>query len=72
MNLFPAIAILGCLASTLAFGADQPYERMNFGPAMFWTFQVAPNNIAQKGIAIRLDPCPGGASKGQAWMLYDH
>lgn len=72
MNLSPAIATLGCLASTLAFGADQPYERMNFGPAMFWTIQVAPDNIAQKGIAIRLDPGPGGVSKGQAWMIYDH
>ncbi|MCX6863248.1 MAG: c-type cytochrome [Verrucomicrobia bacterium] len=29
-----------------------PYLRMDFGPALFWTFQVEPGNIAQKGIAI--------------------
>ena len=49
-----------------------PYQRMNLGPALFWTYQIAPGNIAQKGIAIRLDPGPGGVSKGRAWMVYDH
>lgn len=49
-----------------------PYQRMDFGPALFWTFQVEPNNIAQKAIAIRLDDGPGGVSKGRAWMIYDH
>jgi mono/diheme cytochrome c family protein len=49
-----------------------PYERMELGPALFWTYQVAPDNIAQKGIAIRLDDGPGGVSKGRAWMVYDH
>ena len=48
------------------------YQRMNFGPALFWTYQVAPGNIAQKGIAIRLDEGLGGVSKGRAWMVYDH
>lgn len=48
------------------------YRRMDFGPALFWTYQVAPGNIAQKGIAIRLDEGPGGVSKGRAWMIYDH
>ncbi len=55
--------------------ADQtppPYQQMDFGPAMFFTFQVAPGNIAQKGIAIRLDAGPGGVSKGRAWMVYEH
>ena len=45
---------------------------MDFGPALFWTFEVAPGNIAHKGIAIRLDDGPGGVSKGRAWMVYDH
>jgi glucose/arabinose dehydrogenase len=49
-----------------------PYQRMDLGPALFWTYQVAPGNIAQKGIAIRLDDGPGGVSKGRAWMVYDH
>lgn len=53
------------------------YEKMDFGPALMWTYQVNKGgsieewNIAQKGIAIRLDPGPGGVSKGRAWMVYD-
>ncbi|MGI8602119.1 MAG: DUF6797 domain-containing protein [Verrucomicrobiales bacterium] len=49
-----------------------PYQRMDFGPAMFWTFEVAPGNIAYKGLALRLDEGPGGVSRGSAWMVYDH
>ena len=48
------------------------YKLMDFGPALFWTLQVEPKNIAQKAIAIRLDDGPGGVSKGRAWMVYDH
>jgi len=48
------------------------HERMNLGPVLFWTFQIEPDNIAQKGIAVRLDPGTGGISKGRAWMVYDH
>ena len=48
-----------------------PYRRMDLGPVLFWTLQVAPSNIAQKAIAIRLDNGPGGVSKGRAWMVYD-
>src|SRR5688572_22979525 len=60
------------MISTVAFAAPPPYQRMDFGPAIFWTYQIAHGNIAQKGIAIRLDEGPGGASKGRAWMVYDH
>jgi len=64
------------LIAALAFGASPnavaPYRRMDFGPTLFWTYQIAPGNIAQKGIAIRLDDGPGGVSKGRAWMIYDH
>ncbi len=49
-----------------------PYKRMDLGPALFWTLEVAPDNIAQKGIALRLDDGPGGVSKGRAWMIFDH
>ena len=49
-----------------------PYQRMELGPALFWTYEIAPGNIAQKGIAIRLDAGPGGVTKGHAWMIYDH
>ncbi|MEM7476465.1 MAG: DUF6797 domain-containing protein [Planctomycetota bacterium] len=29
-------------------------------------------NYAYKGIAVRLDPGPGGVSRGKYWMVYDH
>ena len=55
-----------------------PYELMDFGNHLFWTYQIEPGpldtnvNIAQKGLAIRLDEGPGGISKGKAWAVYDH
>ncbi|CAN5440864.1 hypothetical protein BH23VER1_BH23VER1_22090 [soil metagenome] len=49
-----------------------PYQQMDFGRSLFWTYQVAPENIAYKGIAVRLDPGPGGVSRGRAWIVYDH
>ena len=48
------------------------YRRMDFGSSLFWTFEIAPGNIAQKGIAVRLDDGPGGVGRGRAWMIYDH
>ena len=54
-----------------------PYEKMDFGPSLTWTFQLNRNdageekNIAQKGIVVRVDSGDGGVSKGKAWMLYD-
>jgi hypothetical protein len=59
-------------AEMLEFEKGPKYLRMDFGPALFWTLQVEPDNIAYKGIAIRLDEGPGGVSKGRVWMLYDH
>jgi len=56
----------------IEFDQEPKYLQMDFGPALFWTLQVASNNIAYKGIAIRLDDGPGGVSKGHAWMVYDH
>ena len=55
------------------FGSDEPkWKKMDYGPVQFWTIQVAPGNIAYKGIAVRLDEGPGGVSKGNKWILYDH
>jgi mono/diheme cytochrome c family protein len=35
--------------------------------------QVAPRaNLAQKGIAIRLDRGPGGVAAGRAWVVFEH
>jgi cytochrome c5 len=54
------------------FQKGPKYLRMDFGPALMWTLEAAPGNIAYKGIAVRLDEGPGGVSKGRAWMLYDY
>lgn len=48
------------------------YLLQDYGNTLFWTLQVDKGNIAQKGLAVRLDPGPGGVSKGNAWMLYEH
>jgi mono/diheme cytochrome c family protein len=49
-----------------------PYRLMELGSALFWTYEIAPGNLAQKGLAIRLDEGSGGVTKGRAWMVYDH
>jgi mono/diheme cytochrome c family protein len=54
------------------FQQGPKYLRMDFGPALMWTMEAAPGNIAYKGIAVRLDEGPGGVTKGRVWMLYDH
>ncbi|QOV91236.1 DUF6797 domain-containing protein [Humisphaera borealis] len=48
------------------------YAKMDFGPVLNWTYQVTKDNIANKGIAVRVDAGPGGIARGRAWMLYDH
>jgi mono/diheme cytochrome c family protein len=72
----PYLAALPRPMRTLAKAApvdETPfYLKMDFGPVLHWTYQVSPDNIAFKGIAVRLDPGAGGVSKGRAWMLYDH
>ena len=50
----------------------KPYLNMNYGPFLFWTYQVAPNNISYKSLAVRLNQGQGGVSKGNSWMLFDH
>lgn len=59
-------------AAMKEFQQGPKYLRMDFGPALMWTLEAAPGNIAYKGIAVRLDEGAGGVSKGRAWMLYDH
>lgn len=69
------VATILLAALILSVPAAEPlpiYQRMDFGPALFWTYEVERGNIAQKGIAIRLDEGRGDVSKGQAWMIYDH
>ena len=51
-----------------------PWSAMDYGPSLNNTVEVSDDrsNIAQKGIAIRLDSGPGGVESGKYWMLYDH
>jgi hypothetical protein len=51
---------------------EPQYLLQDYGNALFWTLQVDQGNIAQKGLAVRLDKGDGGISKGNAWMLYEH
>jgi len=52
----------------------EPWITMDYGPHLTATYEVGSDetNYAYKGIAIRLDPGPGGVSRGAHWMLYDH
>jgi cytochrome c5 len=59
-------------AQLVEFEKGPRYLRMDFGPVLNWTYEVESNNIAYKGIAIRLDQGAGGISKGRIWILYDH
>jgi putative heme-binding domain-containing protein len=52
----------------------QPWVTMDYGPSLIATYEVSQgdrSNIAYKGIAVRLDPGPGGVSRGRTWALYD-
>ena len=49
----------------------EPWTAMDYGPALSATYEAGPGNIARKGIAIRLDPGPGGVARGRAWALFE-
>ncbi|MEQ9410353.1 MAG: DUF6797 domain-containing protein [Fuerstiella sp.] len=51
-----------------------PWSDMNYGPSMVNTFEIGSDghNFAYKGIAVRLDPGPGGISQGNTWAVFDH
>ena len=52
----------------------EPWVTMDYGPYLINTYEIGSDgsNFAQKGIAVRLDPGPGGVSRGKAWMVFDH
>jgi putative heme-binding domain-containing protein len=52
----------------------EPWRDMDYGPSLIGTFEIGADasNIAQKGIAIRLDPGPGGVARGRAFMVFEH
>ena len=50
------------------------WATMDYGPRLVNTYEVGSDgsNFAYKGIAVRLDPGPGGVARGSAWMIFDH
>jgi putative heme-binding domain-containing protein len=52
----------------------EPWITMDYGPSLINTYEIGRDgtNFAYKGIAVRLDPGPGGISRGKAWMIFDH
>ena len=52
----------------------EAWVNMDYGPSMINSFEHGSNgkNFAYKGIASRLDAGPGGVSRGNAWMIFDH
>jgi putative heme-binding domain-containing protein len=52
----------------------EPWVTMDYGPSLVNTYEVGRDgsNLAYKGIAVRVDTGPGGISRGNAWMLFDH
>ncbi len=53
---------------------SRPWTLMDYGHSLFNTIEVSDDgtNIAQKGIAIRLDDGPGGVESGSHWLMYEH
>jgi len=52
----------------------ESWLRMDYGPSLTGTFEIGKDgkNIAYKGVAVRLDPGPGGVAKGKAWAVFEH
>lgn len=50
-----------------------PWSAMDYGSSLAHTYEVPglENNIAYKGIAVRLDAGAGGVSRGRHWMMFD-
>ncbi|QDU22162.1 DUF6797 domain-containing protein [Urbifossiella limnaea] len=53
----------------------EPWVANDYGPSLVNTYEVggtkAAPNIAYKGLAVRLDPGPGGVSRGKRWAIFD-
>jgi len=50
------------------------WATMDYGPRLINTYETGSDgsNFAYKGIAVRLDPGPGGIARGSSWMIFDH
>ncbi|MBD3671963.1 MAG: c-type cytochrome [Planctomycetaceae bacterium] len=51
-----------------------PWIAMNYGDSLINTYEIGQDsgNFSYKGIAVRVDPGPGGVSQGNNWMVFDH
>ncbi|WP_165232623.1 DUF6797 domain-containing protein [Aquisphaera insulae] len=52
----------------------QPWSSMDYGPSLMATYEISggdESNTVPKGIAVRVDPGPGGVARGHAWVVYD-
>lgn len=51
----------------------EPWRLHDYGPFLAGTFEVGrqSDNVARKGLAVRLDPGVGGIGRGHAWILYE-
>jgi len=51
----------------------EAWVAMDYGPNLTASYEVGTNasNFAYKGNAIRLDPGPGGVTRGGYWMIFD-
>src|SRR4030095_4567932 len=69
LNHLPAGDMRGPAPQTV-----EPWVTMDYGPTLINTYEIGDDgtNFAYKGIAVRLDPGPGGISRGKAWMIFDH
>ncbi|KAA5540469.1 heme-binding protein [Roseiconus nitratireducens] len=52
----------------------EPWATMDYGPFLINTYEIGTGmeNIAQKGIAVRLDEGLGGIARGRVWAVFDH
>ena len=52
----------------------EPWSNMDYGPSLINSYEVGKDgsNFAYKGIAVRLDPGPGGVAQGRYFMVFDH
>ncbi|MFO0868095.1 MAG: DUF6797 domain-containing protein [Pirellulales bacterium] len=56
----------------------EPWVVMDYGPSLINTYEFPAGptahrpNLAYKGLAVRLDPGPGGISRGRHWAVFDH
>ena len=52
--------------------AADVWATADYGRSLSLTVEVSPGNFAYKGVAVRLDPGPGGVAAGKQWAVYDH